>query len=45
MNSKIFVGAAIGVLVVILGGILLMGPTMVVGSQDNSSENSKENEE
>ena len=40
MNSKIFVGAAIAALVVILGGILLAGPTMVVGSQENSSTNS-----
>jgi hypothetical protein len=39
LNSKIFVLAAIGALAVILGGILLMGPTMVVGSQENSSEN------
>ena len=38
MNSKIFVLAAIGVLLVILGGIILVGPTMVVGTQ-NSSDN------
>ncbi len=38
MNSKIFVLAAIGGLLVILGGIILVGPTMVVGTS-NSSEN------
>jgi len=38
LNSKIFVLAAIGALVVMLGGIILVGPTMVVGTQ-NSSEN------
>ncbi len=38
MNSKIFVLAAIGGLLVILGGIILVGPTMVVGTP-NSSEN------
>jgi len=37
MNSKIFVGIAIVVLVAILGGILLMGPTMIVAPQDNIS--------
>ncbi len=37
MNPKIFVGIAVLVLVVILGGILLVGPTMmVVGSQTSS---------
>ena len=38
MNSKIFVGIAIAVLVVILGGILVMGPTMIVAPQDNTSQ-------
>ena len=38
MNSKIFVLAAIGAFIVILGGIILVGPTMVVGTP-NSSEN------
>jgi len=37
MNTKIFVGIAILALGAILGGILLVGPTMVVGSQENSS--------
>jgi hypothetical protein len=39
LNSKIFVLVAIGVFIVILGGIILVGPTIVVGSQENSSEN------
>jgi hypothetical protein len=38
MNPKIFVGVAVGILAVILGGILLMGPTMVVAPQENTSE-------
>ena len=38
MNSKIFVLAAIGALLVIIGGIILVGPTVVVGTQ-NSSDN------
>jgi len=38
LNSKIFVLAAFGALLVIIGGIILVGPTMVVGSP-NSSEN------
>ncbi len=33
MNRKIFVGVAVAVLVTILGGILLVGPTMVVVPQ------------
>ena len=37
MNSKIFVGIAVAVLAVILGGILVMGPTMIVAPQDNTS--------
>ena len=36
MNPKIFVGVAVLVLVVILGGIILVGPTMVVGSQNET---------
>ena len=42
MNPKIFVGVAVGILAVILGGILLMGPTMVVAPQENTSEISSE---
>ncbi|MFQ5497762.1 MAG: hypothetical protein ACE5DU_07760 [Nitrosopumilus sp.] len=38
MNPKIFVGAAVAALGVILGGILLIGPTETVSSQDDSSE-------
>ena len=34
MNPKIFVGVAVLALVTILGGILLVGPTMVIESQD-----------
>ena len=37
MNPKIFVGIAIAALAVILGSILLVGPTMVVSSPENSS--------
>ena len=36
MNPKIFVGVAVAALAAILGGILLLGPTMVVGSQNES---------
>ena len=35
MNPKIFVGIAIATLAVILGGILLTGPTITIPSQDN----------
>ena len=35
MNPKIFVGIAIVTLAVILGGILLVGPTNTIPSQDN----------
>ena len=35
MNPKIFVFAAVIALGIILGGILLAGPTMVIPSQDN----------
>ncbi len=39
MNRKIFVGIAVIALVVILGGILSVGPTMILKSQDeNPSE-------
>jgi hypothetical protein len=34
MNRKIFLGVAIAVLITILGGIILVGPTMVIKSQD-----------
>ncbi len=33
MNRKIFLGIAIAVLITILGGILLVGPTMVIAPQ------------
>ena len=33
MNRKIFLGVAVGVLIVILGGILWVGPTMVIAPQ------------
>jgi len=35
MNPKIFVVVAVAALVIILGGILFAGPTMVIPSQDN----------
>jgi len=38
MNPKIFVGAAVAALALILGGILLVGPTETVSPQDDSSE-------
>jgi len=38
MNPKIFVGIACAALVVALGGILLVGPTMVVAPQENNSQ-------
>jgi len=38
MNPKIFVGIAVAVLVMILGGILLVGPTIVIPSQEDSSQ-------
>ena len=37
MNSKIFVGIAVATLAVILGSILLVGPTMEVSSSENPS--------
>ena len=36
MNPKIFVGAAVAGLAMILGGILLVGPTTVIPSQEDS---------
>ena len=39
MNPKIFVGAAVAALAVILGGILLVGPTDTVSSQNGSPAN------
>ena len=36
MNPKIFVGVAVIALVAILGGILLVGPTMIVESQNQT---------
>lgn len=36
MNPKIFVGFAVAALAAILGGILLMGPTMIVESQEGA---------
>jgi len=38
MNSKVFVIGAIAVLTAILGGILVMGPTIIVAPQDNTSD-------
>ena len=38
MNPKIFVGAAVAALAVILGGILLTGPTIEITNQENNSE-------
>ena len=38
MNPKIFVGVAVAILAVILGGILIMGPTVIVAPQENTSE-------
>ena len=36
MNPKIFVGIAVVALAIILGGILLVGPTVIIPSQDNT---------
>lgn len=41
MNPKIFVGIAVAALAAILGGILLVGPTMQVSSSENSSTNTQ----
>ena len=38
MNPKIFVGAAVAILAVILGGILLVGPSMKIGSPNETNE-------
>ena len=38
MNPKIFVGIAVAALTMILGGILLVGPTVVIPSQEDSTQ-------
>lgn len=38
MNPKIFVGAAVAILAVILGGILLAGPSMIIEPPNENSE-------
>lgn len=40
MNRKIFVGAAVAALAIILGGILLIGPTIEITNQESNSETS-----
>ncbi len=40
MNPKIFVGAAVGALAIILGGILLTGPTIEITNQESNPETS-----
>ena len=42
MNPKIFVGIAVATLALILGGILLTGPTIVIPSQGNSGTQSSQ---
>ena len=37
MNPKIFVGVAVAALAAVLGGILLMGPSIVIEPQENDS--------
>lgn len=37
MNRKIFVGIAVATLVVILGGILLTGPTIIIPTRDDTT--------
>ncbi len=37
MNPKIFVGIAVAALAIILGGILLVGPTLVISSDSNDA--------
>ncbi len=37
MNPKIFVGVAVATLAVILGGILLIGPTIIIPTQDTTT--------
>ncbi len=41
MNPKIFVGAAVAGLAVILGGILLMGPSMIIESEEMQSDSTQ----
>ncbi len=41
MNRKIFLGVAVGVLIVILGGILWVGPTMVIAPQGGTPAESQ----
>ncbi|MBA4719251.1 MAG: hypothetical protein HRO68_09215 [Nitrosopumilus sp.] len=38
MNRKIFLGVAVAVLITILGGILWVGPTMVIAPQGETTE-------
>ena len=38
MNPKIFVGAAVAILAVIIGGILLAGPSMIIEPSNENSE-------
>lgn len=38
MNPKIFIGIAVAALTMILGGILLVGPTVVIPSQEDSTQ-------
>ena len=38
MNPKIFVGVAVAALAAILGGILLVGPSMEIVTPENSTE-------
>ena len=40
MNPKIFVFIAVLILMAILAGIILVGPTLQVGSQNENSETS-----
>ena len=39
MNPKIFVGVAVAVLIAIIGGILLMGPSMTIEPQQENNDN------
>jgi len=41
MNPKIFVGIAVAALALVLGGILLVGPTMVVSSSEETSNETR----
>jgi hypothetical protein len=38
MNPKVFVGIAVAVLAIILGGILLMGPSIIIEPQEKTTE-------